>query len=464
MKNLGKYDNENFVMVDLSNTEDDKTISVEVHETIHMLLSQQTKWGLAEYYFNHIGRLIDSRYLYLAEFIHKNCELVQESLALFCEKLSFAMKFGEDKLIKDIKEERWKNPKNCRYLKEVLNIIENKGDIPLNDVVFSLYRIAIHSMNIDFMDIPAENWNNNKIEKIFENRDVPNVVYERMLKEFAVELQTGNLGRYLESIENEWSRPDLEGRQKLVRTLIMYIKKICIQSEYYKQIEDYLSTIRCKLIDIDRVADYVIPKHYFSYEVTNAFWGADAQFTILFISGNSSDIRYTFKNKNLREDRLIRFDRVGNKILIFYLNYLTKSRYDNIVSESQLQKIIKKTKRNLVINYKAYENNNKLKKILEYSRKRYYVYCDRPYYSARETIEMNCIDKKWNMVKFGNFYTLCFKIGQYGILFTIIFDEFSFIQDLEMYFTGRKIFMEDMFENAEDLREFILIINGLLGE
>ena len=62
MDKLGEYANENFSLINIVEVNSDNLTEVKIHEIIHMLLAQQTKWGIMEYLFNHIGRLIDDKY------------------------------------------------------------------------------------------------------------------------------------------------------------------------------------------------------------------------------------------------------------------------------------------------------------------------------------------------------------------------------------------------------------------
>ena len=102
-----------------------------------------------------------------------------------------------------------------------------------------------------------------------------------------------------------------------------------------------------------------------------------------------------------------------------------------------------------------------MKKILEYNRCRYYVYCDRPYWSAKQTIEANCIYKKWQVVDFQKFDVICLRVGSFGILFIPVCNSNSFFLDLDRYYRGKKELAKDLFEHKRDMDEFELVINCL---
>ena len=134
-----------------------------------------------------------------------------------------------------------------------------------------------------------------------------------------------------------------------------------------------------------------------------------------------------------------------------------------IVSNEQLRKIMHKYCLTRVISYKAYENNPRLVKQLEYDQIRYYVYCDRPYWSAKRTIQENCKDKKWMVVEYGKFDVICLQVNKYGILFVPVCCAEGFYADLDTYYSGERMPAKDMFENEVDLNRFNLVINCLFG-
>lgn len=463
MKILGKYDNENFTLLNIIDVDNEEIVSVKVHEIIHMLLSLQTKWGIMEYCFNHIGRLIDSDYLYIAEIIHKNCLVVQESIAIFWEKLFFLKKYGKDKFIKSIREERWKNQTEPFCLDKILEIINLKGDLSIDNIAFCLYRIAINSMNIEILDIPVDCWK--ETEKVFADHNVPNVSYKNMIKDFRDILKKPNcsLDEYIYSIETEWSRADLDNRQNQIRRVLQYIKKICKPSKYYKEIEKYLSSIKCKYIDTDNLEDYIIPDSFTFYECSSDFNQTDNKSAIWLIAGNGADCCYTFKNISYKDDINVIFNLLGNRIVIFYFDYIEKKVFAKPISMSRLKKDIEKNYCPKVISYYAYENNNKLVKILEYNKHRYFVWCDRPYWSAKKTIELNCDNKNWMVVDFGKFDVICLEIGKYGILFIPVCSASSFYEDLDKFYTGEKSVAKTMFETPKDLDVLNLVINCLFS-
>lgn len=466
MAYLGKYDNENFSLLNILDSGENINLQVKVHETIHMLLSLQTKWGCMEYYFNHIGRLIDNQYLFISNIIHKSCEVVQESLAEFWEKLHVYLTKGENEFIKSIKEDRWKAPDTYKHLKKILDVIKVKKDLGIENIAFCLYRIALHSMNIEITDFSIEKWwNDNSDCKIdfFGEHDIPNHVFGNMVQQFIDILQTGDLEHlqnYLDSIETEWSRADEESRQRQLNIILNYIKNICAGSNYYKEIENYLSTIKCKSVDINSLEDYIVPITFTQYSIKTRL-KEDTRATIIFITGDSNDVQQTLKFKVWRKDIQNYINFIGKNIVVDYMYYIDKERRTDLISISRLQKIINKYNFVRVISYKAYENNSKLVKLLEYGKRRYYIYCDRPYWSAKQTIETNCKDKRWHIVSFGNFDVICLEVSSLGILFIPVCNACNFYLDLEKYYSGEKIFAKDMFHKKSDLNEFNLVINCL---
>lgn len=460
---LGKYDNENFALLNILDVEDEAVCGVKAHEIVHMLLALQTKWGCAEYYFNHIGRLIDSQYMYIAEILHNNCEVAQEMLAEFWEKLYIYRKNGEEAFLKAIEEERWKAPDNYNnYLKDVLNIIKDSENLSIDHIAFCLYRIAMSSMNIEFIDIPIESWENLKSDsKYWEelNHNTPNGVFKNLLIGFKNVLKSGNIEAYLIKLENEWSCADVEKRQQLVSDVLEYIKEICNKSRHFKEIEDYLSTIKCREIDIEKVDEYIVPVTFTKYDTVRGFGVTDIPMSIIFIYGDGNDILYTFKNKDFKNEYCNLYGL--KQIVIMCACYSQKKMNFDAVSLSRLMKILKQYNLTRVISYKAYENNKELVRYLERDKIRYYVYCDRPYWSAKWTIQENCQDIKWNAIEYGKFDVICVEVGEYGILFIPVCNASVFYSDLETYYSGNKLLAKDMFERQSDVDKFNLVINCL---
>lgn len=462
---LGSYDNENFSLLNILDVNDNNNLQVKTHETIHMLLSLQTKWGCIEYYFNHIGLLIDSQYLFISHILHKSCEVVQESLAEFWEKLYVYLKNGENEFIQSIKDDRWKAPNTYKYLKKILDIIKVKKELSIENIAFCLYRIALHSMNIEITDFSKEKWwngNSNCDIDIFGKHDIPNHIYENMIDKFINALQSEDLYDYLDSIENEWSIADEESRQKQLKVILNYIKDVCSESKYYKEIENYLSTIKCKTIDIESLDEYIIPNTFTQYKKGIGFKGY-TQAAIIFIFGDSKDAQETLKYKLWREDIQNYFNLIGEKIMVEYMYYIDKEIRCDLISNSKLQKYLRRYNFVRVISYKAYENNSKLVRQLEYGKCRYYIYCDRPYWSAKQTIESNCSEKKWVIVNFENFAVICLAVSRFGILFVPVCSASNFYLDLDKYYSGKKMFMKDMFKKISDMDEFNLVINCLFN-
>lgn len=251
-----------------------------------------------------------------------------------------------------------------------------------------------------------------------------------------------------------------ENREEQLKVILGYIKTACGESKYYSEIERYLSTIKCKAVDAENLDEYVVPKTFTQYEVLYGF-GGDTKASIIFIYGDGDDIREILKYKLLRKDIMKYFGYIGKNIAVNYIQYDKKRRYIDLISCARLNKLMNQNHFVKVISYKAYENHQRLVSQLEYGRCRYYVYCDRPYWSAKQTIQDNCKDKRWCVVGFGKFDGICLEVGIFGILFIPVCSAAGFYLDLETYFTGQTIAVVDMFERNGERKEFDRVINCL---
>lgn len=463
---LGKYDNENFTLVNVLEAKGEVLNLVQVHEVIHMLLALQTKWGCTEYYFDHIGRMIDSKYLYISQSIHKACEYVQESLAEFWEKLFIYKKYGEERFINALNEEKWKSPQTFEYLKGTIEIVKRRKDLSIDNIAFCLYRIAVSSMNIEIVDIPIDKWeylNDNEEYLSCTVHDTPNEVFQNLLKTFLENLNDGNnISVFLESLENDWSCATLENRQLQVNTILEYIKSICKKSECYNEICNYLSTVKCKEVNIDNIEEYVIPVAFSGYEIKYDFNIQDATSTVVFIYGNGKDIYHTVENKAYRDKFRSFLDISQTYLAVEFSCYSEKTKTIDMLSLSRLRKIINTYRLSTIVSYKAFETNESLVKQLEYGKSRYYIYCDRPYWSAKQTIESICKNKYWKVIQFETFDVICLRVGKCGIFFLPVINANAFYLDLNIFYSGDIVEAKDMFEE-EDYNKFLLIINCLFG-
>lgn len=360
MDKLGEYANENFSLINIVEVNSDNLTEVKIHEIIHMLLAQQTKWGIMEYLFNHIGRLIDDKYLYIAKKINSSCIFVQESLAEFWEKLYIYQKKGEQACIDKIEEQEWENPGTYDYLKKILEIIKNRGELSIDNIAYCLYRIALNSMSIDILDKSDDFWHKTD----FSKEKIPDNFYKSKLLEFENAIKLGNIDLFMQNIECEWCKADLDEREKYIKHMIQYIKEICHSSKYEEQINTYLSTITCKYIDQNRIEEYLIPHSYNNYSFDKNISIIENTSQIAFIFGDASDIRYTFKNSCINKNTLDKnVTYIQNKICLLYYDYETKKMSADIISYSQFKKKIRKNNKIIVVSYKALENNNRLMRL-----------------------------------------------------------------------------------------------------
>lgn len=421
---LGKYDNDNYTLFNiLANSTDESSTRTKLHESIHMLLTLQTRWGGFEYYFNHISKLIDNSFYYIPETIHTYCLNVQEGLSELWENL-YIYKYSKDEALffKRIMSEKFKNPLTYEYLKKMIPIFQ-QTKYSVEELAFFIYRTALYAMNNQIENIPVSTWSKNAIKSYFIEKETPDNLFEKKLVELQDALKDNNaLTNYLHSIETDWSTSDIDSRASLVNNLTSYILQICQSSTHFQEIKIYLSTIHPKYIDLEQIDEYTIPTTFTSYEWTTIKLPP----SICFVGGTFDDFLYTVKNKI--HIKVPYYVKSGN-IMILYFSHPTKNIFGDYISKSKFQKILKSTSYPIVVSYKAIENNPQLVRLLNYSKRKYYVYCDRPYATAKLTIENMCKDKHYKIFEFNNFDIICLKLYQNGLLFIPVSDDANFIRD-----------------------------------
>lgn len=460
---LGQYNNENFTLFNmLSNTNDGEQIKTQLHETIHLLITMQTRWGCFEYYMQHIVRLIDPSFQYIADFLHTNCLEVQEGVAELWEKLYVYKCSGKDTFLNDIHTEKFRNPNTYKYLKKMLPILK-KNSLEVDQLACLIYRTAVYSMNICCVErIPVSSWQPEKLVVEFEQNKTPNIVFNEKLEELETALVAGEdaFSKFFDSLQTDWDTQELKESQVNVNKLTAYIQNICQSSTAIDSIEKYLATIKPKYAHLSELQQYIIPTTFTVYEDSFDPYNLHNPNSILLIFGNHDDCLYSLKNKLFID---IPYDTRLELVRGVHMDYIEKKRRGVCVSNSQLKKEIERSSCPLVISYKAYEHNNSLVKLLEYNRRRYYIYCDRPYITAKLTIENMCLEKHYALFEFETFHVICLEVGRYGILFIPVMNDADFLDDCKNnYFSG--IIREKsstIFKNKFDENELNLVINCL---
>lgn len=461
---LGEYDNDNFALINILIKSDEETnIKTKLHESIHMLLSLQTRWGCFEYYLNHIARLIDYSYNYIFEFIHMHSLDVQESVAELWEKLYVYMHSDKKTFLSDIKRDKYKNPVIYSYLEKFLPILEKNKKLKVEKLAFLIYRTAIYSMNGNIEGIPLDNWNISFLKTKFDEDKTPNKVLKKKLIELEEALGNDNedmITVFWNSLHTDWDSTDIEYSSKKIKQLTLYILEICKKSKNFVEIEMYLSTIRPKYVDLDKLDENIIPTSFTQYNYIKDRNSIQSRAAILFVFGNYSDFLYTLKSKLYKEISI----HFSNKyIMLAYFDYANKTICGEHYTISKFDKVIKKSCYPIVISYKAFENNISLVKKLNYSRNNYYVYCDRPYATAKFTIEEMCKDKYYAFMEFNNFDVICVKLYVNGLLFVPVVAGENFLRDCDdKFYSGRvKEMSSTIFKDKSVEDELNLIINCL---
>ena len=81
---LGEYNFSNSTSINFIDNDEEEINSTILHETIHMLLTRQTAWGIACYLIRKVS-IYDSNYSHILGELCTHSRKVQEATAVFSE-------------------------------------------------------------------------------------------------------------------------------------------------------------------------------------------------------------------------------------------------------------------------------------------------------------------------------------------------------------------------------------------
>lgn len=466
---LGIYDRENFTLLNFIKCNDEDDNRTTIHETIHFMLTLQTKWGLFEYAMNHIERLIEPQYTYISELAHEKTLLIQECVAELWELLYIVRKYGEEKLSEHLTDLKYKAPHSYSYINPIYPILEQRFHYNVDHLAFLVYMTAMFSLDSPLENIDPKLWEDNEDIEAFllENQDqfVPASIFKNKIEElnrFLTNEKDETHEAYFKQLDSEWLINSLDAREKCLAKLKEYLRELTGSSKHKNEIWNYISTIKPKEIEISQVQETIIPVSFQHYDFVLHIPLLKNRRNVLFICGNKSDLTYTFRSKFHEIDMEVWKSEHEYLAPIYILE--EKKVCFKLFSQSELQKWIKEFPVSKVVSYKAYENNSKLKKILKYSNTRYFVYCDRPYLTAKMTINQFCKTKSYLVIDFTKLKVLCFELEDKGILIIPIVNvnEANFYSDIDKGYFGKGCVINDrLFKTAREQEELNVIINCL---
>ncbi len=153
----GYYEFNNQTIINISNNANEMNYT-ELHEYIHLVLTQKTTFGAATIMLSHANTL-DSSMQWLKSELINLMKAVQEGVATFAELLAVWSINGHSAYQDSVEKLRTKNQEYYDYMSFLLvleKFIESRvisADALINDLIV----LALMSLTIDFTKIPEEN-------------------------------------------------------------------------------------------------------------------------------------------------------------------------------------------------------------------------------------------------------------------------------------------------------------------
>lgn len=415
----GQYDNRNFVEVNIFDVDEDINSTL-IHENIHLLLTQVTRWGNLGYCLRKINVIDDSK-RHFVKFIHSNTIKVQEAIAVYFEIFYLLNNKGELEVKKKIDNLRQYNTEYYNYLKPLTPLIDeflrNPENIveKANQITTVIYHIAVNSLNTNICDISTDHFQNSKsVQKFVSNPQLSAEVlpfqrFKQLIKECFEKIKSSSqfdageiLNEIIDFNEQIKFLNDSNYRSKDNDKVKDFILRLYKNSDNISEIQFYLNTIKLKEVDLEDVVYYAIPNSFKKYksnliasstEMTRAL--VDAQkFGVIFILGDIVDsfemIRPYVKISNRDMEKISKNYPDCYCVTIF--DYFQKKQSFTIARSDGLLYILSENSHPIVVSYKTFDYNKMEITGLLPLNNDVFIYCDRSYPNAVEII--NSISNK----------------------------------------------------------------------
>lgn len=184
---LGKYIFENHPIVDINTTHQETITYTEIHENIHMLLTQGSSYGL---FINMIKKasLMDSSKNWLKEELVINMHKMQEATATAIEYLSIISREGIDKFRIEYSKLKVENKTYYKYLSDIKWIMEEVDDDSAENYIVLIKSIANISLQVNWKEVDDEAFESKKgLQRFLSSRENcllyhPNVRFKTLAK------------------------------------------------------------------------------------------------------------------------------------------------------------------------------------------------------------------------------------------------------------------------------------------
>lgn len=445
---LGEYDFRNNTMVNISNhNEDDINLTI-LHETIHLMITQQTRWGLFCYCVRRI-QVYDNSYKHIMDYLCEQSRKVQEGAAVFAECIYLIQNFGYFKCSEYIKELQKNNKEYYNYVRplmfflELLNSTDNyKTKVSANDLNSFILGVAKVAMNPQLLEIPVEVLKSKKLfRKVISNNEMackflPNKRFKILLKtscDIILEQGNFNIDEIIEQISicHESERDNfkevfytndttVKRYEEFLSNTKEYFKKLYGSSGNREPIEIFLNSIKAKEIDIKDLPQYSIPFSFSKFESVKTEHNevltlAKNKKGVLFYLGNigdmkdfDSDLAYIPEKVMTSVKELLK----EKSYISIYYDYESKKAHNSNSSKRDIENLICTSELTIVVNYKVFDKNKDDIKGLDTKQKPIFVYCDRSYPKSINLINELLTEKaKCRIIQYNSMYLLIIKIS-----------------------------------------------------
>lgn len=430
---LGEYDFSNVTLINFIDNGEEEVNSTIIHETIHMLLTKQTVWGIFCYLIRKVV-IYDNNYKHMLDEFCTHSRKVQEAAAIFSECIYIIRNKGYKEYFDYLQYLKNSNKVYYRYIYPLIKFLrylepESSVHINIDELNFLIMTLAKISLNANITEIYIEVFKQKKIFKKFisdaENVEkyIPNKRFNRLLnKYYNIIDKSGQLN--LEALNNELKK-DIGDiyfiNEDILNKMKTYLKNIYRNSHRMDEISTYFDTVKLIEIDIKDLPNYSLPHSFntFSADKSNydeVFNCCREKLGILFYLGdmcnlNLFDSRVLYIPKKYME---IMKNMLGEKShIISYFDYIKKKILFLNADELQVRRLIKASESPIVVNYTEYDIKRDDINGIDTKNKEIYLYCDRTYPHSKDLINSIAREKcKVRIIEYKNMYLLVIKISE----------------------------------------------------
>lgn len=409
------YDFRNQTAINILDNNEDSINSTILHESIHLLLTLQTRWGLFCYAARRIS-IYDKKFDHILDYLCLFSREVQEGTAVFCECINLIKKFDYEHALQYINELKKTNRTYYNYLKPLLIFIEllnpinaDKYTFKSDELITFIFSLAKISLNSDLSKISTETIKSQeKFEEIYLNSQtskefIPNIRFNFLLNNCYDIIKSENpsnftdiLIRLSEVLPNEKNKINeifctnvkmlKENHANYLRDIKHYFNRLYKDSKNIEQIKIYLNSIQVREINFEQLPQYAIPTTFTSFKQVISDFNKMKKLTatrkgIIFYLGKMLDLIKTESDLFFvsKDDINNIHHSIMAKHAILYFDYENKKTHSMLAYKGQVEELMKESNSPIIVNYKFYDSNNDTIKSLDIDDKDIFIYCDRSY-------------------------------------------------------------------------------------